>query len=47
MVSRHYTSRAVSYKDLLPGKMHRTPIDEYIYERARRPRDVIAFFNRA
>lgn len=45
MVARRYTKRPVSYKDLLPATVDNMPIDDYLYSLARRPRDVIAFFN--
>lgn len=45
LVKRRYTSREVTHRDLLPGKFHGLDIDEYIFQVAPRPRDIIAFFN--
>lgn len=45
LVSRRYTKVPVSYKDLLPSKFKGMQIRDYIYSLARKPRDVIAFFN--
>ena len=47
LVHRQYERRRqVSYSDLLPRKIDKTPISEYICDRAQRPRDVIIFFNK-
>ncbi len=45
LVSRRYTKSHVSYKDLLPREFNGTNIGDYIYSIAKRPREVIAFFN--
>ena len=46
LVSRPYEkSKKVTYADLLPKKIDGKPIVEFIYERAKRPRDIIDFFN--
>lgn len=45
LVARRYTQAIVSYKDLLPPTFNEMKIGEYIYSLAKRPRDVIAFFN--
>ena len=45
LVKRRYTKEAVGYRDLLPAKVGKQAIEEYLYARARRPRDMIAFFN--
>ncbi len=43
--SRYSGSEVVGYRDLLPKNVKGMPIDDFIGTRARRPRDVIAFFN--
>jgi hypothetical protein len=45
LVKRRYTSRHVTHRDVLPTKFRGTDIDQYIFEIAPRPRDVITFFN--
>ena len=45
LVSRRYTKGSVSYADLLPKRFRSLPIGEYIFGIAKRPRDVIAWFN--
>lgn len=45
LVARRYTKQPVTYRDLLPQSFNDTPISEYIFCVADRPRDVIAFFN--
>ena len=46
LVSRPYEKRKkITYVDLLPKKIDGKPIVEFIYERAKRPRDIIDFFN--
>lgn len=45
LVRRRYTSTPVTHRDLLPTTFQGMPIDEYIFSIAKRPRDVIAFFN--
>lgn len=47
LVTRRYQkSRSVTHSDLLPQKVNKVPITEFITERAQRPRDVISFFNK-
>lgn len=47
LVARRYEKRrVVTHRDLLPGKVQKTPIGTFIAERAIRPRDVISFFNK-
>jgi hypothetical protein len=46
LVRPRYTKKVITHKDLLPEKFNKQPISEYICERARRPRDIIDFFNR-
>ena len=47
LVARRYEKRRqVTHRDLLPKKIDKTPIMEFIAERAKRPRDVISFFNK-
>lgn len=43
---RFHKSNKVTHSDLLPQQISNTPIDEYITQRALRPRDVISFFNK-
>jgi hypothetical protein len=45
LVSRRYTSAPASYRDLLPKDFRSVPIGEYLFGIAKRPRDIIAFFN--
>ena len=45
LVKRRYTKQSISYADLLPAKVGKQTIEEYLYSRAGRPRDIIAFFN--
>ena len=46
LVARRYQkNRAVTHCDLLPQRINRTSIMEFITSRAQRPRDVISFFN--
>jgi hypothetical protein len=45
LVSRRYTKSEVTHRDVLPKEFRGQPISDYIYTIARRPRDVIAFFN--
>lgn len=45
LVRRRYTGAPVGYKDLLPSRVNKVKIDDYIFQRAPRPRDVITFFN--
>jgi len=45
LVKRRYSSQEVTHRDVLPSKFRGLDIDQYIFEIARRPRDVIAFFN--
>jgi hypothetical protein len=45
LVSRRYTIQRVTHKDLMPKKYLNLPIDEFIFQVAKRPRDVIDFFN--
>ena len=47
LVKRRYQKRQqVTHRDLLPQKINKTPIMEFITSRAQRPRDVISFFNK-
>ena len=46
LVRERYTTRAVTHRDLLPGKISKQASIDYILERTlMRPRDVILFFN--
>ena len=46
LVSRRYQkSQKVTHNDLLPKRIDGEPIAKFIYERAKRPRDIISFFN--
>ena len=46
LVARRYQkNKSVTHRDLLPKKIDRTSIVKFITDRARRPRDVISFFN--
>lgn len=47
LIARRYEkTKSVSHRDLLPKKIGKTPIKEFITNRAQRPRDVISFFNK-
>ena len=47
LVARRYQkSSAVTHRDLLPKSVYKTPIGKFIGDRAKRPRDVISFFNK-
>lgn len=47
LVARRYEkNKSVSHRDLLPAKVYKVPISEFIGDRATRPRDVISFFNK-
>lgn len=47
LVTRRYQKKQrVTHKDLLPAKIDKQPVDEFIAERTPRPRDVIIFFNK-
>ena len=47
LVARRYEkNKQVTHRDLLPPKVKKEPIREFITERAQRPRDVISFFNK-
>lgn len=45
LVSRRYTKKAVTHKDLLPKQYNKIPITEYISNISIRPRDIISLFN--
>ena len=45
LVKSRYTKKSVHYRDLLPPKVGKQAIGEYLYFRARRPRDMISLFN--
>ena len=45
LVSDRYTKQPVSHTDLLPSKVGKVRVTEYLTARAIRPRDIIAFFN--
>ena len=45
VVSRYQKRKKVTHRDLLPKKVDNAPVDEFITDRARRPRDVISLFN--
>ena len=45
LVSSRYTSDRLTHLDLLPKKINKQPVTEFFLERAKRPRDIIAFFN--
>ena len=45
LITRRYTSAVVTHRDVLPRAFRKKPMGDYIYSIARRPRDVIAFFN--
>lgn len=47
LVARRYQkSKVVTHRDLLPQKIDKIPIGDFIAARAQRPRDVISFFNK-
>ena len=47
LVARRYQKRrSVGHRDLLPKKIDKIPIKQFITNRAQRPRDVISFFNK-
>ena len=47
LVARRYQKRkSVAHRDLLPKKIGKIPIKQFITDRAQRPRDVISFFNK-
>lgn len=47
LVARRYEKkRRVTHRDLLPARVHKIPIREFIGDRAKRPRDVISLFNK-
>ena len=47
LVARRYQkSSAVTYRDLLPRSVYGNPVGDFISDRAKRPRDVISFFNK-
>lgn len=45
LVARRYTKSAIGHKDVFPSRFRDMPIGDYLYSVAKRPRDVIAFFN--
>lgn len=45
LVRRRYISQPVTRRDVLPKQFRGLPIEDYIFGIAKRPRDVIAFFN--
>lgn len=46
LVQQTYTTQRVSYTDVLPSSISKTPIVDYMIERTlMRPRDIIEFFN--
>ena len=47
LVTRRYEKKKrVTHRDLLPRRVYKKPIAEFIAARAQRPRDVISFFNK-
>ena len=47
LVTRRYQKgKSVTHRDLLPKQIYKIPITDFITARARRPRDVISFFNK-
>ena len=47
LVARRYQkNNAVTHRDLLPKSIYGTSVREFISDRAKRPRDVISFFNK-
>ena len=45
LVARQYTKEGVSHKDVFPKRFRNMAIDDFLFSVARRPRDIIAFFN--
>lgn len=45
LVRRRYTKAPVTHRDVLPKNFQNLAIDDYIFSIAKRPRDIIAFFN--
>ena len=45
LVARRYTKDRIGFRELLPKKFGKTPIDDFIFQVANRPRDVIDLFN--
>ncbi len=45
LVSRRYSRGKVTHRDFLPKNFNKVLITDYIFKLARRPRDIIAFFN--
>jgi len=46
LIRSRYTGQQVSYRDILPQKVGKMSIDDYLIQRTLyRPRDIIAFFN--
>lgn len=45
LTERRYTSEPVGYRDLLPARVSKKRLDDFLFERAQRPRDIIALFN--
>jgi hypothetical protein len=45
LVKRRYTGAPIGHRDLLPSKVNKMKIHDYIFARAQRPRDVISLFN--
>jgi hypothetical protein len=46
LIRSRYTTKTVTYKEVLPHKVGKLTIDEYLIQRTlARPRDIIAFFN--
>lgn len=42
---KYEKNKVVTHNDILPNKIKRTEITEYLFKRMTRPRDVISFFN--
>ena len=45
LVARRYTKATVGYREVFPRRVRKVPIRDYLYGIAKRPRDIIAFFN--
>ena len=45
LVKRRYTKEPVTHKEVLPRNFQGRSMEEFIFSIAKRPRDVIAFFN--
>ena len=45
LVKYRYTKQEVTHKEFLPQYVDGVPISNYIYSRAKRPRDIIDYFN--